>query len=386
MNDPKIYIGHGTPEMYDDLMDFLNYVFGFNGNDSDFKKLLPKLYNKEYDPTYCNYVVTENGKLKAAVGSYEYGYAVGDKQLKYRGIGNVAVHPYSRSKGYMKDCMNMAIDEMIKDGIDFSILGGQRQRYGYWGYELGGLSYSFNIDATNLRHAFRDIPLEDLEIVTVEKADTELLDAVYSLYLSHPILTIRTQEAFYDICTSHFCTIHAFLRNKECIAYCLSHKDGLNELTLADKCDFDTVIRNYVKKVKTAKFSIPMWDTELITAASRICEYSSATNNYFYCIFNYKNVISALLSYQAKIHPDCSGTCNLLIHGYTGDCCLKLTVNNGETCVEDISLDTKDVIELDKLDAVSFLLGLYSHKRAALPVTMRPLFPLPLCIDGNDHV
>jgi hypothetical protein len=61
MNDPILYKGRGYPEMYDDLMDFMNYVFGFNGNESDFKKLLPKLYNPDCDPCYNNYVVTENG-------------------------------------------------------------------------------------------------------------------------------------------------------------------------------------------------------------------------------------------------------------------------------------------------------------------------------------
>ncbi|MCR5683708.1 MAG: GNAT family N-acetyltransferase, partial [Clostridiales bacterium] len=103
MSDPILYKGRGTPEMYDDLMDFMNYVFGFNGNEKDFKKLLPKLYKPEYDPCHSNYVVTENGKLKAAIGAFDSDLSVDGEILRSRGIGNVAVHPYSRSKGYMKD-------------------------------------------------------------------------------------------------------------------------------------------------------------------------------------------------------------------------------------------------------------------------------------------
>ena len=124
MSDPILYKGRGTPEMYDDLMDFMNYVFGFNGNEKDFKKLLPKLYKPEYDPCYSNYVVTENGKLKAAIGAFDSDLSVDGEILKSRVIGNVAVHPYSRSKGYMKDCMRLALRDMIEDGVDFSILGG----------------------------------------------------------------------------------------------------------------------------------------------------------------------------------------------------------------------------------------------------------------------
>ena len=92
MADTIIYKGRGNAEMYDDYMDFINYVFGFNGNEQDFKKLLPKLYNPECDPCYNNYVVTENGKLKAAIGAFDSEVTVGGEVLKCRGIGNVAVH------------------------------------------------------------------------------------------------------------------------------------------------------------------------------------------------------------------------------------------------------------------------------------------------------
>ena len=63
MSEIKIYKGRGSAEMRDDYIDFINYVFGFNGNSSDFPKLLPKLYKPEYHPCENNYVVTENGKL-----------------------------------------------------------------------------------------------------------------------------------------------------------------------------------------------------------------------------------------------------------------------------------------------------------------------------------
>lgn len=33
MADTIIYKGRGNAEMYDDYMDFINYVFGFNGNE-----------------------------------------------------------------------------------------------------------------------------------------------------------------------------------------------------------------------------------------------------------------------------------------------------------------------------------------------------------------
>ena len=39
---------------------------------------------------------------------------------------DAAVHPYERSKGYMKKLMHMAVDDMIRKQIDYSFLSGIR--------------------------------------------------------------------------------------------------------------------------------------------------------------------------------------------------------------------------------------------------------------------
>ena len=103
----QLYLGRGNSEQFDEYMDFINYVFGFNGNSSDFKKLLPKLYKYEYEPAVSSYVAVENGKLKSAIGAFDHNISVCGSVIKTRGIGNVAVHPYDRGKGYMKKLMNI---------------------------------------------------------------------------------------------------------------------------------------------------------------------------------------------------------------------------------------------------------------------------------------
>ena len=128
----EIYKGRGNSAMHADFIDFINYVFGFNGNNQEFIKLLPKLYKPEYLPCENNYVVTEDGKLKAAIGVFPRKLDVMGTVLKVDGVGNVAVHPYSRSKGYMRELLHTAVDEMIASGTDMSDLGGLRQRYGYF--------------------------------------------------------------------------------------------------------------------------------------------------------------------------------------------------------------------------------------------------------------
>ena len=143
----QIYKGIGTDHCdHEDLIDFLNYVFGMNGFDSGFYRLLPKLYRPAFRPEDHNFIVTEDGKLRAAVGSYPIALSVAGHELSAAGIGNVAAHPFHRGKGYMKDCMNMAMRDAVEQGLDFAVLGGRRQRYSYFGFEPAGLCAKFTLE------------------------------------------------------------------------------------------------------------------------------------------------------------------------------------------------------------------------------------------------
>ena len=170
-NEQDIYAGRGTENYYDDYMDFINYVFGFNGNRDDFKKLLPKIYRPEDKPVENSYIVAENGKLKAAIGAYDILYNAFGEDVKIRGIGNVAVHPYARSKGYMKLLMNRAVEDMIADGVDMSELGGRRQRYNYFSYDKLGRVYDLKFVNDNFRHTFGKERTSKFRIVKVSPED-----------------------------------------------------------------------------------------------------------------------------------------------------------------------------------------------------------------------
>ncbi len=389
MKSPVIYKGRGTPEMYDDLMDFLNYVFGFDGNSSDFKKILPKLYKKEADPTYHNYVVTENGKLKAAVGAFESTVSFGGKKLTCRGIGNVAVHPYARGKGYMKDCMNMALKGMLEDGIDFSALGGQRQRYHYFGYDHLGSDYHINITPTNLRHIFRDAPAPTVELHPVKEEEAKLLDPIAAMQASRLIHTVRDRKDFYDICCSFASSatpLWAVIKNGVCVGYFLN---SLKELTLTDMADFNDTIRAYVASRGKVTLIVPSWNRPMIDAGMKLCENASLGITYSFNILNYRNVLSAILPIQAEAYPAAKGTLSVLIHGYAGDTCLRLTVENGTASVEEIPVPAvlpSGMMELTHLDAMQFFFGLYSPYRRQLPPALAPLFPLPIHLEEADHI
>lgn len=381
MANPIYYKGRGTPEMYDELMDFMNYVFGFDGSNKDFKTLLPKLYKPEYDPCYNNYVITENGKLKAAIGAYDFTYSVAGTELKCRGIGNVAVHPYARSRGYMKECMNMSVEDMIRDGIDFSALGGQRQRYGYFGYEVCGAQYHQAIDRNNIDHCFYDVPLRKLEIRPLGADEDKLLDKIEALHNAQPLHAIRPRNQLFDILSNWHSTPYVIMDGKKFLGY---FNGRMRELTLVNNEDFYDVIRNYILQFGTANLDTPMWNKAIIDQAGAICDQISIVPCEMFNVFNYKRVLGAYLKLKADTEPLANGRLTAFIHGYAGDCKLRITVKNQVTSVEDFKGNCD--IELSHSEALNFFFALQSPLRRKIDPKIQSWFPIPLHIYEADQV
>ena len=381
MSTPLVYKGRGTPEMYDDLMDFMNYVFGFDGDGKDFKKLLPKLYKPEYDPCHSNYVVTEDGKLKAAIGAFDSVLCVDGTYLPCRGIGNVAVHPYSRSKGYMIDCMNLALRDMIADGVAISMLGGQRQRYQHFGYEHAGQEYSISVDRGNLRRSFKDVPFVDIEFRDIGADDADLIDRMAVLHDTRPMHTVRSREAFYDIARSWRASVTAILKDGEFRGYFIS---DLQELSLLDPADLTDVVRQYVRQRGDVTMHFPVWDTASVGELMSFGGVPSLHTCYMFNILDYPRVIDALLRFKAAREELGDGELKLFIRGFAGDVKVRIAVKNNEVTVEETT--GKCDFELGHLEAVSFLLGIFSARRVPLSPALRTWFPLPLHMDGADHV
>ena len=374
----NIYKGRGNASMHADFVDFINYVFGFNGNDQDFIKLLPKLYKPEYHPCENNYVVTEDGKLKAAIGVFPRELDVMGETLRVTGVGNVAVHPYSRSKGYMRELLGSAVRDMIADGVDMSDLGGLRQRYGYFSYEVASPVCVFELNHTCLRHSFAGVPLEPLGFVEITDPADQLLDRIFALHSKKPLHMLREREAFLDVAHSWSKKLFAIVDGERFVGYFI---DRLDELTLADIKDFDRVVRCYVDKRGSVSLKLPLGESELISAAERICDDVRMVNDQNYTVFHWKKVVGAFLRLKAASAGLADGELSFLVHGVAGDEAFGITVRDGKAAVTD---SRRGEITLDHREAVAYFFGLVSPKRMRSGIASS-WFPLPLFIDSADH-
>lgn len=387
--EKNIYVGKGSEEYYDEYIDFINYVFGFNGNANDFKKLLPKLYKPEYNPVENSYVVVENGRLRAAVGAYDLKYKILDEIVKIRGIGNVAVHPYSRSKGYMKALMNAAVSDMITDGIDLSILGGRRQRYNYFGYDKLGTTYAFSLVDDNMRHSFGKERTSKFVYKRVTPDDPKTLMFIKDLIDSQPCAPLRSLEKLYDTLVSWKKTLYAaFDCEDRFIGYCVYGDKSIDEILVLNDGDIVDFIVGFYDFIGSSSLVVrlPEWKRSYISKLCRLCESYNVEMNKSFSVFNYEKILRSLLKLKSTYTSLPDGELCVLIHGAARDEKLLIKVKDGVPAVMQADGEQTADKELLHLDAMNFFFATVAPERDSMPYFIRVWLPLPLWIYSADNV
>lgn len=383
----EIYYGRGNAEMFDEYVDFINYVFGFNGNGSDFKKLLPKLYAPEYDPCGNSYVAVEDGKLKSAIGAFDHDMTVCGVYLKTRGIGNVAVHPYERSRGFMKKLLNMAIDDMIADGVVLSVLGGRRQRYNYFSYDKCGTVISMSLNDDNMRHVFGRERKHDITFRIVKAEDTDLLAEIRALSEAQDFVPDRTEgKRYFQILSSWNQKVAAGFCDGSFIGYAVFQDTTVQEVLLKDPtriCEFAAALYDF-RGAGKLYFKFPPFAREYITRMIRFCEHYDAEPPKMFSVLSYRPVVEAFLKLKATYCSLPDGALTLRVNGRGGTETIRIEVKGGVPSV--VYTDDEPEYTLGHLDAMNLLFACVCPVRDDLPDFARIWLPLPIWTYSSDAV
>lgn len=291
----------GRPGDMEDILDFANYVFSQAHTPHDFMTLIPKVYGRGHSCEDFHYLAMEDHRIKGMVAAYPHTYTVAGIPLNTRFIGTVSVHPYARGKGYMKQLMKNVKEDMIHDGVDIAFLGGQRQRYQYFGYEIGGTTVQMQLSKTNFRHALKDH--DDLiSLLPVEAEDTELIEELYGYYTQRTIQG-RSLDEFYECMCNWRSTPYAVIQDTTCIGYLCVSEDGsaIHEVELSDPSLLPYVLRAHMQQhsIDEVQIFVAPYEVEKIRILEPIAERTSLIENEQFQIFNYSKVLKALLTLKA---------------------------------------------------------------------------------------
>ncbi len=384
------YKGRAPKEDYAQLISFLDIVF-FTDDDPatkrDFLGILPKLYKPENDPCYNNFVVKEGDAIKGAVGLFYNEVMAGGEKLRCGGIGNVGVHNDSRSKGYMIECMNMALADMIESKTDFGLLGGQRQRYAYFSFEPAGVRYDFSVNIKNLRHCFGKDAENELEVRELKAEDTEVLAEIDAMLRKEAYYAIHPPEKMFDILCSWRCKPYAAFKDGVLKGFFTrDFGGGLAAFKAVDAASIDQLILAIFETVQDTGigFSVAPYDTDCLDRLTQIAESCTIRHAECYTVLNFENTVRGLLKVKAATEPMVEGSIKLLIHGYAGDEQIKISVRDNK--VDVVKTKEEPDLELGHHEAIRLLFSLSSAERRSLTLSAAQWFPLPLHCFNFDSV
>lgn len=184
-------ISYLKPEEYDEFMHFLEKCYRHTRD--YFPRRYPHVWCKDTIDYENRLILKVNGKIVSHVGIFPLKLIVEDCTIPVGGIGGVATLQEYRGRGYMTKLMNASIEKMKKEGYPLSVLWGDRQRYGHFGYENAG------------KLVYITVSLRSLKIeAKVEKINYSRLDVDYSklkvikqLHEREP-LRVERNDKFYE--------------------------------------------------------------------------------------------------------------------------------------------------------------------------------------------
>lgn len=187
MSTPQIT--HLEKEEFEEMMIFLEKSYG--ASHYFFPRDYPHIWSRDTIQYENRIIAKEDGRIVSHVGIFPLTAAVGDARVRIGGIGGVATLPEFRGKGYMRKLMNYSVRKMKEDKYAISILWGDRQRYGNFGYEVAGRMTMFELTQRSLETA----KLSPVNIIRLEEKK-ELLKKISIIHRSEPLHIERKERDY----------------------------------------------------------------------------------------------------------------------------------------------------------------------------------------------
>ena len=180
---------------YDELMTLINRSFYPHSREG-----IQREYNHIYRPSHRaasnNLIIRHQGKIVSNVGLFPLSLRVEDALLKVGGIGGVCTDANYRGQGLMSRLLKKSIKIMETEGYDISWLGGDRKRYGNFGWETAGRQYHFTVSRRHLS----DLPSAFSRVRFFEESKSDLRK-IAAIYEKQPVRNERTPSDYLSLFT-----------------------------------------------------------------------------------------------------------------------------------------------------------------------------------------
>jgi predicted N-acetyltransferase YhbS len=328
-------------EDFDEAMNTMGTAFGFSP-DRDFPILLPQIYRPTDELMEAIYAIRRDGRIVSAVGVHPRDWQVGDTTLKLAGIGGVCTLEEYRGQGLMNLLMERCVDDMKSEGYHLSWLGGQRQRYQYYGYEKCGNNCQVSLRRTNFRHAGRELRDTHFEAMGGEYADRVAVARAY--HEAKPIHVMRSQEDFVLYLLSGYSEPwFALDPDDKVIGYLVTTTEatGIREIASENTETSIDILHAWSNRIdKDLSVTVQPHDVSLARALTELGESASVSLSGNWQVYDWSTTLTALM----QVKHTTSGLAEGEVRIETGEEMFVMTVDSeGGRCgsaegVADLSL------------------------------------------------
>ncbi len=133
---------------YDSLIELVDECFPGDKQLGGMLPRWPHCFRK--DRIQNSLIIKDGARVIGHVGCVDQTVLFREGQIRVAGISGVATKPEYRGKGVMTSILLYTEEFLRREGYLISDLGGSRQRYGRFGWELGGRVWQFNVTPRSL--------------------------------------------------------------------------------------------------------------------------------------------------------------------------------------------------------------------------------------------
>ena len=158
----------------------------------------------------------------------------------------------------MKILMEDWLKEMRKT-CDLAVLGGQRQRYEYFGFTRGGVQVKYTVTGDNIRHALKRTDIQGISFVPLREAEGAAA-FVCRKNEERPFWVTREPESVLTIVETADERPLAIKKDGQLAGYLLTGKDGktIYELVTERQEDLEAAVKHMQGYRKRKYMSLPL--------------------------------------------------------------------------------------------------------------------------------
>ena len=255
------------------------------------------------------------------------------------------------------------------EGFHLSWLGGQRQRYGYFGYEKCGVYYRLTLSQTNVRHVLGAADF-GIDFHPLAREDRTHLQGAIGLHDAQPFRGVRAAHRFYDLLLSwgHRPYV-ARSRDGRMIGYLVAQADRtcVSELLAVNEGEPELdIAAAWVQRHGNTCFELLPW-SRLLPKLAQLCEGASASSSGNWQIFDWATTLDALLKTRAALVPLMDGAVVVEIAGY-GRVVLEVR-GNAAQCVR---TEAAPALQMDARSRPCACSAAPCRPRSCYPCLLRP--------------